>query len=425
MVLWDPPCRILLCCMSPTTGATLARPVTRVDEGVDSGAANAPLIIGRSAAIREVCALAERVAAGDAKVLITGESGVGKDLIARFIHARSPRAACPFVPVNCAALAETLLESELFGHVKGSFTGAFRDKVGKLELAHHGTVFLDEVGEMSLHMQALFLRFLEGGEVQPVGSDGPGIRVDVRVISATNRDLADLVAASRFREDLMFRINVVRIHVPPIRDRREDIRALTEHVLASAGRTVTFTEDALKALERYRWPGNVRELQNLVERLIWTAPRELIDEPDLPAQIRTVRAAVLPARERRRQLADDLYAGLASGALSFWTHVHVLFMNRDITRNDLRGLVRRGLSETRGNFRAVVRLFGMPAEDYKRFLNFLTTHDCMVDFRPFRAGRQEEPLRPTTPLPGRHPEDPDGGALAGGGHDASGEDPED
>jgi transcriptional regulator with PAS, ATPase and Fis domain len=265
--------------------------VTRGGEAVDGRAANAPLIIGRSAAIREVCALAERVAAGDAKVLITGESGVGKDLIAQFIHVHSPRAARPFVPVNCAALAETLLESELFGHVKGSFTGAFRDKVGKLELAHQGTVFLDEVGEMSLHMQALLLRFLEGGEVQPVGSDRPGVKVDVRVLSATNKDLTDLVAASRFREDLMFRINVVRIHVPPLRDRREDIRALTEHVLAGAGRTVTFTETALKALERYRWPGNVRELQNLVERLIWTAPRELIDDADLPAQIRTVRAA--------------------------------------------------------------------------------------------------------------------------------------
>jgi transcriptional regulator with GAF, ATPase, and Fis domain len=403
----------------------VARPVTRVDEAADGGAANAPLIIGRSPAIREVCALAERVAAGDAKVLITGESGVGKDLIARFIHARSPRAARPFVPVNCAALAETLLESELFGHVKGSFTGAFRDKVGKLERAHLGTVFLDEIGEMSLHMQALFLRFLEGGEVQPVGSERPGIKVDVRVLSATNKDLTDLVAASQFREDLMFRINVVRVHVPPLRDRREDIRALTEHVLASAGRPVRFTDNALKALERYRWPGNVRELQNLVERLIWTAPRELIDEPDLPAQIRAVRATVLPARERRRQLADDLYAGLTSGALSFWTHVHVLFMNRDITRNDLRGLVRRGLAETRGNFRHMVKLFGMPPEDYKRFLNFLTTHDCMVDFRPFRAGRQEEPLRPTTPLPGRHPDEPDGGTRTGRERGTSGEEPED
>jgi transcriptional regulator with GAF, ATPase, and Fis domain len=400
----------------------LTTPATRVGDEVDGRVANASLIIGRSPAIREVCTLAERVAAGDAKVLITGESGVGKDLIARFIHAHSPRAARPFVPVNCAALAETLLESELFGHVKGSFTGAFRDKVGKLDQAHEGTVFLDEIGEMSLHMQALLLRFLENGEVQRVGSDRPGVKVDVRVLSATNKDLADLVAASQFREDLMFRIDVVRINVPPLRDRREDIQALTEHVLAKAGRGVTFTDDALKALERYRWPGNVRELQNLVERLIWTVPRDVIDEPDLPAQVRAVRAALLPARERRRQLADELYTGLASGALSFWTHVHVLFMNRDITRNDLRGLVRRGLSETRGNFRAVTKLFGMPAGDYKRFLNFLATHDCMVDFRPFRAGRQEEPSRGTTPLPGRHPDDLDRGAQAEGGRDMPGKD---
>jgi len=194
-----------------------------------------PLIVGRSAALLQICALAERVAEGDAKVLITGESGVGKDLIAQLIHFRSRRAAQPFIAVNCAGVPETLLESQLFGHVKGAFTDAFRDKIGVLQQAHHGTIFLDEVTEMSLHMQAVFLRFLENGEIQPVGSDTMRTQVDVRVIAATNKDLAAAVAAGQFREDLMYRLDVVQIRVPPLRERVEDIRALVEHQLSKAG----------------------------------------------------------------------------------------------------------------------------------------------------------------------------------------------
>jgi DNA-binding NtrC family response regulator len=227
-----------------------------------------PLIVGRSDALKAICVLAERVASGDAKVLITGESGVGKDLVARHIHSHSRRAAGAFVPVNCAGLTETLLESELFGHVKGSFTDAVRDKVGKLQLANDGTVFLDEVAEMSLRMQALFLRFLENGEIHPVGTDQMRTHVDVRVVAATNKDLPEAVAAGRFREDLMYRLDVVHIHVPPLRDRREDIRAIIEHLVSRANRPISFTEEALKALEVYRWPGNVRELQNVIERAI-------------------------------------------------------------------------------------------------------------------------------------------------------------
>ena len=206
--------------------------------------AGKPLIVGRSEAIRGICALAERVALGDAKVLITGESGVGKDLIAQHIHCHSRRAAQPFVAVNCAGVTETLLESELFGHVRGAFTDADRDKVGKLQLAHNGTVFLDEVGEMSLRMQAMFLRFLENGEIQPVGADTATTPVDVRVIAATNKDLLEAVAAGQFREDLMYRLDVVHIHVPPLRERREDIRALIEHLLSRAQRRIELTEEA-------------------------------------------------------------------------------------------------------------------------------------------------------------------------------------
>jgi DNA-binding NtrC family response regulator len=365
-----------------------------------------PLIVGRSAAMLDICALAERVAEGDAKVLITGESGVGKDLIAQLIHYHSRRAAQPFIAVNCAGVPETLLESQLFGHVKGAFTDAFRDKVGVLQQAHLGTIFLDEVTEMSLHMQAMFLRFLENGEIQPVGSDTMRTLVDVRVIAATNKDLAAAVAAGRFREDLMYRLDVVQIRVPPLRERPEDVRALIEYLLSRAKRRITLTENALRVLEAYRWPGNVRELQNVVERLIWMTAKDVIDVDDLPPRLLPGRMdAIVPSRERRRQRADEIFKALSDGTLSFWEHVHPLFLDRDITRYDLRELVRRGLALTRGNYQAVVRLFGMKSGDYRRFMNFLSAHDCLVDYREFRtssspeAPAAREPVMPEPPRP--------------------------
>ena len=345
-----------------------------------------PLIIGRSAAIQAICGLAERVAEGDAKVLITGESGVGKDLIAQLIHHRSLRARQPFVAVNCAGVPETLLESQLFGHVKGSFTDAHRDKIGMLQQAHRGTIFLDEVAEMSLRMQAMFLRFLENGEIQPVGSETVRTQVDVRVIAATNKDVMAAVSAGQFREDLMYRLDVVHIRVPPLRERSEDVRALIEHHLTRSQRKINLTEEALRALEMYRWPGNVRELQNVIERLIWTSVNDTVGIEDLPPRLLPGRSeTILPTRERRRQRADDLFKALTEGSFNFWEHVHPLFLDRDLTRHDLRELVRRGLAATRGNYQAVVRLFGMPDTDYKRFLNFLGTHGCVVDFREFRT----------------------------------------
>ena len=335
--------------------------------------------------MRDVLVLADRVAGGDAKVLITGESGVGKDLVARYIHARSPRARRAFVAVNCAALTETLLESELFGHARGSFTGAHRDKRGKLELADRGTIFLDEVGDMSVRMQVLLLRFLENGEIQPVGAEAPVTRVDARVIAATNRNLSELVASSAFREDLLYRIQVGQIHVPPLRHRREDVRPLVEQTIARTGRNVRFSDETWALLESYRWPGNVRELQNVVEQLVWMSGVERIDARHLPPALRTTHQA-LPVRERRRQLADDLYAGLVAGSLSFWGQVYEMFLNRDVTRHDLRELLRRGLITTCGNYRALVTLFGMDGSDYKRFLNFVAAHECSVDARPYRRG---------------------------------------
>ena len=361
---------------------------------------NEPFLIAESPAMRQVRDMATRASAGDAKVLITGESGVGKDIIARLIHARSRRSPRPFIAVNCAAFSETLLESELFGHVKGSFTSAHRDRVGKLQQAHRGSIFLDEVGDMSPRMQALLLRFLESGETQPVGADSGGNTVDVRVIAATNRDLPALIAAGQFREDLMYRIRVIHLQVPPLRARREDIRPLVEHTIQKSGRPITLSEEAFKALEQYRWPGNVRQLQNLIEQLSWMSSKDEISIDDLPGALRVPGGTgILPARERRRQVADDLYHGLVTSVYTFWDHTYPLFMNRDITRHDLRELVRRGLSTTCGNYRALVKLSCMPTKDYKRFLNFLAAHDCRVDFREFRTGTEHVPTpRPPTPI---------------------------
>jgi transcriptional regulator with PAS, ATPase and Fis domain len=359
--------------------------------GVDRLADDRGLVVA-SPAMSELLSMAHRAAKGGAKVLITGESGVGKDVVARYIHGQSTRVAAPFVAVNCAGLTETLLESELFGHAKGSFTGAFRDKRGKIQLAHRGTLFLDEVGEMSLRMQALLLRFLENGEIQPVGADQPQARVDVRVIAATNRRLYDMVTAGRFREDLYYRLCVIHLQVPPLRERREDIQALMKHFVGRSGQDLTFTDAALGAFIEYRWPGNVRELLNVVEQLVWLSPTGVVDVHHLPASMLGGQHLLAPRDDRRRQVADDLYDALVKQGASFWAHVYPMFLARDITRHDLRELVRRGLRESRGRYTSLLKLFGMSSRDYRRFMNFLAAHDCTVEFREFRdAATSSEP----------------------------------
>jgi DNA-binding NtrC family response regulator len=214
--------------------------------------------------------------------------------------------------------------------------------------------------------------------------------LDVRVIAATNRSLPDLVSKGQFREDLMYRIMVVHLEVPPLRNRRDDIRALIAHLIAQTGIALEVSEAAMEALESYQWPGNVRELQNVVEQLAWLEGPSLIGLEHLPpALTRAAAGGVKSARERRKQVADLLYEGLTSGTYSFWEHVYPMFINRDITRADLIALVRQALFETSGNYRAVLRLLRMESGDYKRFLNFLSTHDCTVDFREFRSGQRQ------------------------------------
>jgi transcriptional regulator with PAS, ATPase and Fis domain len=367
-------------------------------QAVSVSGATTPFIVA-SAPMAALLEAADRAALSDGKVLITGESGVGKDLIARRIHSRSRRTNHPFVPVNCAGLTESLLESELFGHVKGSFTGAYRDKLGKLQTAHRGTIFLDEVGEMSLRMQAILLRFLENGEIQAVGSDTRQATVDVRVIAATNRNLAELIAAGQFREDFLYRLRVIHLEVPPLRLRRDEIPVLVNHFITRTHRRASFTAEAMEALCRYRWPGNVRELQNVVEQSMWLSRGDLVDLAQLPELIRVPAQPIRPTRERRVQIADELYAALVNGGYSFWDHIYPLFLSRDITRHDMRELVRKGLSTTRGNYRQLLKLFGMANQDYKRFLNFLAAHDCGADFRAFRHGTAEPQRPPRLILP--------------------------
>ena len=346
--------------------------------------------IAVSRQMQRIRELAQRAGRVGAKTLITGESGVGKELVARAIHEGSHRSREPFVPINCAGLPETLLESELFGHVKGSFTGAYRDKPGKLEFADRGTVFLDEVGEMTLRMQGLLLRFLETGELQKVGSDRTSGRVDVRTIAATNRDLRAMIADGRFREDLFYRLNVIHLVVPPLRERREDIPGLVGHFLQRFSKNGSahvkgIAPDALTALCEYPWPGNVRELENAIERLVVKTRTEMASLEDLPLEVRIQRNVSLrPKRERRKTIVDDLYRRLREDQESFWTVVYPLYMQREITKDNVREVVRKGLEEARGNYRIVAKLFNMAPNDYKRFLNFLRKHDCQLPFKEYR-----------------------------------------
>lgn len=246
-------------------------------------------IIGTSAAMQRVFERMERIVKTDSTVLITGESGTGKELVTRALHHNSRRKTHPFVAVNCGAIPEALLESELFGHVRGSFTGAVRDKVGKFEAANHGTIFLDEIGTMPMHLQSKLLRVLQEQEVERVGSTKT-IKLDVRVISATNADLEAQVRQGTFREDLFYRLNVIPLHLPPLRERRDDILPLVNHFLEKfrhlmARPTISLSRSALDILERYHWPGNVRQLENVVERLVALTEGDTIMPEDLPAEI--------------------------------------------------------------------------------------------------------------------------------------------
>ena len=254
-------------------------------------------IIGQSRVLRELFDVLETVASTTSTILVTGETGTGKELVARAIHHNSPRRDQRFVAINCSALPETLLEAELFGHVRGAFTGAVGPRVGRFEQAHKGTLFLDEIGTMSANLQAKLLRVLQEREFERVGESVP-TRIDVRVIAATNSDLAKMVREGTFREDLFYRVNVIPVRLPPLRERREDIPLLVQHFCDRIGRDldpprqgVSFSQQAVRQLMAYEWPGNVRQLENFVERaMTLSAGRQQIDVDMLPDEVRAASA---------------------------------------------------------------------------------------------------------------------------------------
>jgi DNA-binding NtrC family response regulator len=342
---------------------------------------------------------ASRLARGRQRVLITGESGVGKHLIARFLHQRSHRSSGPFITVAATGASEAQLTRQLFGSedwaglkacaTDGPATDGRTSRgpapAGSFAACDGGTLFLDEVSDLPLAVQGQLVRALDDG----VAVEGKR-RASVRVIGSTSKELGHLVAEGRFREDLMFRLRAAHVHIPPLRDRRDDVRPLAEWRLSSLPRQIEYLADAWKAMEHYYWPGNVRELVNVVEQGADLVDGGVISLDDLPESIRGYGGdGIRPKDERRRRVADDLFTKLVAGELDFWCDVHDVFIARDLTRDDLRGVVRRGLATTRGSYRALLALFGMQDRDYKRLLNFLAAHDCAVDFRPYRGVRRQ------------------------------------
>ncbi|HVZ76850.1 MAG TPA: sigma-54 dependent transcriptional regulator [Gemmatimonadaceae bacterium] len=294
-------------------------------------------IVGRSVALTQALAVAEKVARHPSTVLVTGESGTGKELVARFIHGASPRAAAPFVAVNCAAIPEQLLESELFGHARGAFTGATADRRGLFEEADGGSLFLDEIGELPAPLQVKLLRALQEGEIRPVG-DSTSRKVDVRVIAATSRDLEAEVAGGRFRADLFYRVNVVRLHLPPLRERREDIPELVHHIIERVNRRLSLdirgaSPAAMRLLMDYAWPGNVRELENVLERGMVLAEGTQVEPEHLPQGIQSPAAAALPE-------AQDLSVKRQAQALE-------------------KALIQRALAQTGGNRTRAAKLLDL------------------------------------------------------------------
>jgi two-component system response regulator AtoC len=308
-------------------------------------------IIGKSRPMARLLQLVETIAGTNSTILVTGETGTGKEVVARSIHHNSPRRMNRFVALNCSAIPETLLEAELFGHVRGAFTGASGNRQGRLEQAHKGTLFLDEVGTMSAALQMKLLRVLQEREFERVG-DSHTIKVDVRVIAATNSDLTKLVAEGEFREDLFYRLNVIPVHLPPLRERKDDIPLLVRHFLdkltaddraAAGGRDITVLQEAMRRLMAYHWPGNVRQLENAIERAVaFAAGRTQIDVGDLPPEIQEARDG-------------SLSAAVASGVSLPEDGMNLDRFIAGIERD----LIHRSLERTGGNKGEAARLLGL------------------------------------------------------------------
>lgn len=332
--------------------ATLAEPSSVVPESIQE------TIIGRSGAMQEVFKLIGRVSRSDAAVMITGESGCGKELVARAVHKFSPRSQKEFVAINITAIPDNLLESEIFGHEKGAFTGAMSQRMGRFEQCDGGTLFLDEIGDMPLTVQSKLLRVLQEGEYSRVGGNET-LKTDVRVLAATNKDLEKEIAEGRFREDLFYRLNVVRIHIPPLRVRREDVRILAEfflHKMAVRKRTpqMRFSEDALSMLEAYDWPGNVRELENTIQRACALCNTDVLLPSDIPLGSNTQRI-ITPIHTLTRM--HDALQTLLHGSQTIPEFELLAWVERELTKLAIRA--------SQGNTTEAARILGVPAATLK------------------------------------------------------------
>ena len=339
-------------------------------------------MIGASKAIREVYSHVEIAAKNTANVLIEGESGTGKELVAKAIHAAGPRAKEPFIPVDCGAIPEALIEAELFGAKKGSYTGAGTDRVGLFEAAHRGTIFLDEISNTTPALQGKLLRVIQEREVRRIGEtkDRP---IDVRLIVASNKNLEELAAEGHFRKDLLYRLKVLYIKVPPLRSRREDIptiaHAFLQKLNASNKLKKYCAPGIIDHLAAQHFPGNVRELQNAIERAFFLSKGNVIH--DIPLEGQTAAA---------HDEVQSWFKDLSEGRQNFWSTVHERYKRRDISREKVVALVDLGLRSSGGSYKALASKFHLKRNEYRRFMDFLRRNKCLLDFRPYRQAAAED-----------------------------------
>jgi DNA-binding NtrC family response regulator len=362
--------------LNPVMTAALSRTRFRLRNGQK--------IIGRDPRLLAMLDQIGKIAPLEANVLIEGETGAGKELVARAIHEQSGRIRTRYKPLNCSALPDHLVESELFGHSKGAFTGATRNKTGLFEAASGGTLFLDEISTLPLSLQSRLLRVLEEKKIRRVG-DTEERRVNTRVIAATNENLGKLVKEGHFRRDLYHRLNVFLVEVPPLRDRLSDLEELSAHFLSQfsqeSGKSVSISADAIRGLKKYHFPGNVRELRNLLESLFYTSQTGVITFKDIESRLSI--EGISRSRSSSNQ-PSNILDSLIAGYGNFWNLVRDPFLKRDLSRKDVKWILSRGLEVCHGNYKELTIYFGMKPSDYKRFMTFLAKYECRVDFRPYR-----------------------------------------
>ena len=370
--------------LRPARVSCAAFPEYRLPKAVSLSLGNGKRLLGEHPRMRKLFGEIHRVAQTDAAVLICGETGTGKELVARAIHESSPRRHRELVAVNCATLPEPLVENELFGHCQGSFTGALTDKRGLVEAASGGTLLLDEIASLPIVLQSRLLRVLDNQTIRRLGETRER-RVDVRILAATNVCLAEHIRLGQFREDLYYRLNVFQLRIPPLRDRSSDVFLLVYYFLhrlnGHQGQQKQITSEALELLIRHPFPGNVRELENLLESTYHLSANGQIGAEDISSRL--CANTPEPKPERFSQAAFIL-EGLGSGRLEFWTAVRDRFRRRELSPQEVQTIISLGLSECGGSYRRLLRHLGLPQEDYRRFLAFLSRHKCKVDFRPYR-----------------------------------------